>query len=49
MAKTRSKDNTALSISDLEAEKRKLLISGDNPKRLAEIIKILDYFNWGIK
>ena len=49
MAKQRSKDFTAPNISDLEAEKRKLLIDGTNPKRLKEVQKQLDWFNYGLK
>ena len=36
-------------IHDLEKEKNKLYVSKDNPKRLKEIIKKLDYLYYGIK
>lgn len=49
MAKTRSKDNTSWDISALEKERNELTVKQNNPKRLAEINEILDWFNWGIK
>ena len=36
-------------IAALEKEKRDLYLSGDNPERLKEVIKRLDYFNFGAK
>jgi hypothetical protein len=36
-------------IQDLENEKRKLYVSKENPTRLKEIIKKLDYLYYGIK
>jgi hypothetical protein len=36
-------------IQDLEIEKNKLYISKENPTRLKEIIKKLDYIYFGIK
>ena len=36
-------------IHDLEKEKNKLYVTKENPKRLLEIIKKLDYLYWGIK
>lgn len=47
MAKTRSKDNTAPSISELESEKRRLYQEND-PKLLEEVKKRLDYLYYGI-
>lgn len=44
----RTKDNTAWKISELEKEKNELTVKRNNPKRLKEIISILDYFNYGI-
>lgn len=49
MAKKRSKDNTALSISELEAEKRALYQSGKNPERLKKVKAMLDFIYYGIK
>lgn len=37
------------SISELKAERSKLLISREDPKRLEEITKEIDYLEWGIK
>ena len=37
------------SFQELEVEKNKLYVSKDNPTRLKEIIKKLDYFYYGIK
>lgn len=48
MAKTRSKDNTAPSISELEQQKRRLYHEND-PKKLDEIKKQLDFLYYGIK
>jgi hypothetical protein len=36
-------------LQDLETEKNKLYVSKQNPTRLKEILKKLDYFYWGIK
>ena len=36
-------------IEELEKEKRKLLVSKENPKRLKEIENKLNYIYWGIK
>ena len=36
-------------IHDLEKEKNKLYVSKENPKRLTEILKKLDYLYYGIK
>jgi hypothetical protein len=36
-------------IQDLENEKRKLYVSKENPTRLKEILKKLDYLYYGIK
>lgn len=47
--KKRSRDNTAPNISELEAEKRRLLIDKTNPKRLKQVQSELDYLHWGIK
>ena len=38
-----------IDITELEAEKRLLYVSGNNPKRLKEVIKMIQYFNYGIK
>ena len=35
-------------IHDLEKEKNKLYVSKENPKRLTEILKKLDYLYFGI-
>ena len=35
-------------IDDLEKEKNKLYVTKQNPTRLKEIIKKLDYFYYGI-
>lgn len=45
----RTKDGTAYNISELEAERNKLLVSRDNPKRLKEVQSKIDYFNYGIE
>ena len=37
------------SFQELEVEKNKLYVSKDNPTRLKEIIKKLDYFYYGLK
>ena len=37
------------SFHELEAEKNKLYVSKENPTRLKEIIKKLDYIYFGIK
>ena len=37
------------SFQELEIEKNKLYVSKQNPTRLKEIIKKLDYFYYGIK
>lgn len=37
------------SLQELEIEKNKLYVSKQNPKRLNEIIKKLDYIYYGIK
>lgn len=49
MAKKRAKDGTAIDIQSLEAEKNRLYISGDNPRRLKEVKAIIDYYFYGIK
>jgi hypothetical protein len=36
-------------LNELEEEKRKLYVSKENPTRLKEIIKKLNYFYFGIK
>lgn len=38
-----------LTIEQIKQERDKLLISRDNPERLAELQAKLDYFWWGIK
>lgn len=38
-----------LNFKELETERDKLYISKDNPKRLKEIIELLDYIYFGIK
>lgn len=38
-----------LNFKELEAERDKLYISKNNPKRLKEIIELLDYIYFGIK
>ncbi len=40
---------TKLNFKELENERDKLYISKDNPKRLKEIIKLLDFLYFGIK
>lgn len=40
---------TKLNFKDLEAERDKLYVSKDNPKRLKEIIQLLDFLYFGIK
>jgi hypothetical protein len=37
------------SLQELEIEKNKLYVTKQNPTRLKEIIKKLDYFYYGIK
>lgn len=37
------------SFQELEIEKNKLYVSKENPTRLKEIIKKLNYFYYGIK
>ena len=37
------------SFQELEIEKNKLYVSKENPTRLKEIIKKLDYFYYGLK
>jgi hypothetical protein len=37
------------SLQELEIEKNKLYVSKENPQRLKEIIKKLDYIYFGIK
>jgi hypothetical protein len=37
------------SLQELEIEKNKLYVSKENPTRLKEIIKKLDYLYYGIK
>ena len=37
------------SFQELEIEKNKLYVNKQNPKRLKEIIKKLDYFYYGIE
>jgi len=36
------------SVDDLDKERKKLLVSGENPLRLLELQKQIDYFNYGI-
>lgn len=38
-----------LNFKELEEERDKLYVSKANPKRLKEIIKLLDYIYFGIK
>lgn len=38
-----------LNFKDLEAERDKLYVSKNNPKRLKEIIELLNYIYFGIK
>lgn len=40
---------TKLNFKELEDERDKLYVSKDNPKRLKEIIKLLDFIYFGIK
>lgn len=40
---------TTVDISSLEAEKNRLYISGDNPLKLEEVKKQIDWFYYGIK
>ena len=37
------------SIDELTKEQKKLLVSKENPERLKEITKKIDFFNWGIQ
>ena len=46
MAKKKQKPPT---IEELTKEYRTLLVSKENPKRLEELKKYLDYFNYGIR
>lgn len=46
--KTESK-NKKLTFQDLEIEKNKLYVSKENPERLKQIVKELDFFYYGIK
>jgi predicted transcriptional regulator len=46
MKKQKTKFQT---LNELEEEKRKLYVSKENPQRLKEIIKKLDYFYFGLK
>jgi len=46
MAKQKQKQPT---IEELRKEQRELLVSRENPKRLAELTDKLNYFDWGIK
>lgn len=48
MAKERKQDNTAPNIAELEAEKRKLYMD-NNPKRLEQVKRMLDYLYYGIE
>ena len=38
-----------LNFKELENERDKLYVSKDNPKRLKEIIQLLDFIYFGIK
>lgn len=42
-------NNLKLNFKELEVERDKLYISKDNPKRLKEIIQLLDFIYYGIK
>ena len=42
-------NNSKLNFKELEAERDKLYVSKDNPKRLKEIIQLLDFIYFGIK
>ena len=42
-------NNLKLNFKELEAERDKLYVSKNNPKRLKEIIELLDYIYFGIK
>jgi len=46
MKKQKTKFTT---LNELEEEKRKLYVSKENPTRLKEIIKKLDYLYFGVK
>ena len=46
MSKQKPKQPT---IEELRKEQRELLVSLENPKRLAELTAKLNYFDWGIK
>lgn len=46
---TQMKQPKTQSFQELEAEKNKLYVSKQNPTRLKEIIKKLDYFYYGIE
>lgn len=43
------KTKQKLNFKELETERDKLYISKNNPKRLKEIIELLDYIYFGIK
>ena len=43
------KNSKQQSFQELEIEKNKLYVTKQNPTRLKEIIKKLDYFYYGIK
>ena len=43
------KSYSAKQVSEITEEIRKLKISKENPERLNELQKELDFFNWGIK
>ena len=36
-------------MEQLQKELKELLVSKENPKRLKELQKKIDYFNWGIE
>lgn len=46
MKRTKPKPPT---LAELKAERNALLISKDNPERLAELQAKIDYIEWGIK
>ena len=46
---TQMKKPKKQSFQELEIEKNKLYVTKQNPTRLKEIIKKLDYFYYGIK
>jgi len=43
------KKSKPISIDELIKEQKKLLVSKENPKRLKEITKKIDYLYWGIE